>query len=225
MPVEPPPTPWDLASARMDVADDLVAVGADLEPGTILSAYRLGLFPMGLGAHGRAPIGWWGPVRRGVLLRDDLHVSRSLRRSLRRFHVTVDTCFDDVVDGCADPARTGRWITGDVHRAYRRLHDLGWAHSIEVWESGHLVGGLYGIAVGGLFAGESMYHRATDASKAAVHALHELVYADGDAGRIIDVQWKTPHLATLGVREMPRPAYLSALPTALGLGLPEAFAT
>ncbi|AKU17157.1 leucyl/phenylalanyl-tRNA--protein transferase [Luteipulveratus mongoliensis] len=223
MPIEPPATSWDLASARMDVADDLVAVGADLEPGTILSAYRLGLFPMGLGTHGRAPIGWWGPVRRGVLLHGDLHVSRSLRRSMRRFHVTVDAEFDAVLDGCADPSRSGRWITDDIRTAYRRLHDLGWAHSIEVWEGEDLVGGLYGMAVGGLFAGESMFHHATDASKAAVLALDRLVYADGDPRRVIDVQWRTPHLATLGVREISRTAYLTALSEALELGPPDAF--
>ncbi|MDE9366411.1 leucyl/phenylalanyl-tRNA--protein transferase [Luteipulveratus sp. YIM 133132] len=225
MPVEPPPTTWDLGSARMDVPDDLIAVGADLEPGTVLSAYRLGLFPMGLGAHGRPPIGWWSPVRRGVLLRDDLHVSRSMRRSVRRFEVTVDTRFEDVVAACADPSRSGRWITRDIRAAYGRLHELGWAHSVEVWAGEDLVGGLYGVAVGGLFAGESMFHRSTDASKVAVHALHHIVYADGAPERIIDVQWRTPHLATLGVREMSRETYRKALGAALRIPPPEGFGT
>ncbi len=223
-PVEPPPSPWDL---DVDAApgEDLVGVGADLEPGTVLRAYRRGLFPMGVGAGGRNPLGWWSPDPRGVLPLDGLKVSRSLRRSLPRFDVRVDTAFAEVVRGCADPPRDGRWITPAVVSAYQRLHDLGWAHSVECWRDGELVGGLYGLAVGGLFAGESMFHRATDASKAAVVALVGLLREGGDADRrLLDVQWRTDHLATLGVVEVPRREYLRRLEVALALEPPPAFA-
>lgn len=215
VPREPAPTRWRLDEADQDVDDELVAVGADLEPGTLLAAYRTGLFPMGLGRGGRPPIGWWSPQRRGVLLPGDLHVSRSLRRSLGRFEITVDEDFAGVVRGCADPRRSGAWITGAIATAYTRLHELGWAHSIEVRLHGDLVGGLYGVQVGGLFAGESMFHRVTDASKVALVALEGLLFADGCPERLVDVQWQTPHLATLGVREMPRAEYRERLPRAL----------
>lgn len=198
-----------------------MAVGADLEPGTILEGYRHGLFPMGLGRQGGRPLGWWSPLRRGVLLPGDFHCSRSLRRSAKRFEVTLDEAFSEVLAGCADSSRPGHWITREVASGYTRLHELGWAHSVEVWEHGHLVGGLYGVAVGGLFAGESMFHRATDASKVAVQSLVEVCFADDAEGRVIDVQWQTPHLATLGVRELTRADYLERLPQALALPVPD----
>jgi leucyl/phenylalanyl-tRNA--protein transferase len=201
--------------AEAEPGEDLVAAGADLDPATLLAAYRTGLFPMGLGRGGRPPIGWWSPDPRGVLPLDGLHVSRSLRRSVRRFEVRVDTAFTDVVTGCADPGRDGRWITPDVVAAYTRLHRLGHAHSVETWLDGELVGGLYGVEIGGLFAGESMFHRATDASKVALVALVQIVRRDGDPRRLLDVQWSTPHLASLGVVEVPRPRYLRLLATAL----------
>lgn len=207
MPIEPPPTPW-VFPVDADVDESgLAAIGADLEPGTILAGYRLGFFPMPIEAGG--PIGWWSPTRRGVLDLDDLHVSRSLRRSIRRFEFRVDTAFEQVVAGCADPARPFGWIDDRIRAAYVRLHELGWAHSIETWRDGELVGGLYGLAIGGLFAAESKFHRVSDASKAAVVAL-----VDGLADqhrRVIDVQWRTDHLATLGVTEITRPAYLDRL--------------
>jgi leucyl/phenylalanyl-tRNA---protein transferase len=219
VPQEPPPSPYaaDFAHkvSTAEAGEDLLAVGADLQPGTLLAAYRSGLFPMGIGRHGRPPIGGWSPDPRGVLPLDGLHVSRSLRRSLRRFEVRVDTAFADVVAGCADPRRDGRWITPDIREAYTVLHHLGWAHSVETWVDGRLVGGLYGVAVGGLFAGESMFHHATDASKAALVGLVELMTADGDSRRLLDVQWRTPHLATLGVVELPRAEYLRRLALAL----------
>ena len=137
----------------------------------MLEAYARGLFPMGLGAAGASPIGWWSPDPRGILRPRDLHVSRSLRRSLRHFEIRVDTDFEGVVAGCADPSRDGRWITPEIVEAYTELHRMGWAHSVEVRQDGQLVGGLYGIAIGGLFAGESMFHTATDASKVAVAGL------------------------------------------------------
>ncbi|GAB3592045.1 leucyl/phenylalanyl-tRNA--protein transferase [Angustibacter peucedani] len=223
-PVEPPPSPWDL-DVDAEPGEDLVGVGADLEPGTVLMAYRRGLFPMGVGIGGRNPLGWWSPDPRGVLPLHGLKVSRSLRRSAGRFEVRVDTAFADVVQGCADPSREGRWITPAVTAAYTRLHELGWAHSVECWRDGELVGGLYGLAVGGLFAGESMFHRATDASKVAVVALVDLMRQGADDDRrLLDVQWRTDHLATLGVVEVPRPEYLRRLEVALALDLPPAFA-
>ena len=224
MPVEPDPSRWQLDLQQAQPEEDLVGVGADLAPGTLLKAYRGGLFPMGLGHHGRGPIGWWSPDPRGVLLPGDLKVSRSLRKSCRRFEVRVDTAFAQVMQACADPTRDGRWITPTITRAYTTLHGLGWAHSVETWLDGELVGGLYGLAIGGLFAGESMFHRATDASKVALVGLAERVFADGDPSRVIDVQWATPHLQSLGVSEVSREDYLALLERALPLPLPAAFA-
>jgi leucyl/phenylalanyl-tRNA---protein transferase len=224
VPVEPPPTPWQLEAHVTEPGEDLVGVGADLEPGTILAAYRLGLFPMGVGPNGRPPLGWWSPDPRGVLPLGELRVSRSLRRSCARFVVRVDTAFGQVLDACADPGRDGRWITREVSSAYQRLHDLGWAHSVECWRGDALVGGLYGVAIGGLFAGESMFHRETDASKVALVHLVELLREDGDGDRrLLDVQWRTDHLASLGVVDVPRQEYLRRLDRALSLPLPPAF--
>ena len=209
-PIEPPPTRWALPEAS-DAGDGEVAgVGADLEPGTLLAAYRRGLFPMRLSRGG--PLGWWAPVSRGVIPLDGLQVSRSLRRSLRRFTVTVDVGFTEVMRACADRRRPDGWIDDSFVAAYTRLHELGWAHSIEVWSGGdgdghepRVVGGLYGVAIGGLFAGESMFHTETDASKVALVALVERLRAGG--GTLFDVQWRTPHLASLGAIEIPRDDY------------------
>lgn len=219
MPTEPPQSPWLLSAVGADPGEDLVAVGGDLEPGTILTAYRNGLFPMGLGVGGGPPLGWWSPDPRGVLLPGRLHVSRSLRRSLRQFDITVDTAFDQVVQGCADPSRSGSWITPTIAAAYRRLHELGWAHSVEVWRAGELVGGLYGVAVGRLFAAESKFHRVTDASKSAVVGLVDVLEEDGEPW-LLDVQWRTDHLATLGVCAIPREHYLQLLGSARAETLP-----
>ncbi len=196
-----PPSRWDFSPASWP-DDDCVAAGADLEPSTLVDAYRHGVFPM---PHDDLLL-WWSPMRRGVLRPGDLRLSRSLARSVRRFDVSVDTAFADVVDACADPSRPGAWIDLPIRDAYTRLHELGWAHSVEVWSDGELVGGLYGVAIGGLFAGESMFHRATDASKVA---LVELVRRWGDG--LIDTQWSTPHLASLGVSELPRDDYLTMI--------------
>ena len=214
-PVEPPPGEWALDRLRPTEDEDLVAAGADLAPGTLLAAYRAGLFPMGLGDHGTRPIGWWSPEPRGVLVPKDFRESRSLRKARSRFEVRVDTAFVDVMRLCADPEREGRWITDEIVTAYTEMHRLGWAHSVETWLDDRLVGGLYGIAVGGLFAGESMFHLERDASKVALAALVDLVRADGDERRIIDVQWRTGHLERLGVVEWPRDRYLAALAVAL----------
>lgn len=196
-----------------------MAVGADLEPGTLLAAYRSGLFPMPV----EDGLGWWSPEPRAILPLDGLKVSRSLRRSCRRFTVRVDTAFDAVVAACAEPRGGGEWITPEIGAAYAELHALGWAHSVECWDGDRLAGGLYGVAVGGLFAGESMFHRATDASKVALVALVDLLRADGAGGRLLDVQWCTEHLAGLGAVEVTRAAYRRLLARALALPLPAAF--
>ena len=223
MPIEPSPSRWQLDLDQATPKDDLVGVGADLEPGTLLMAYRAGLFPMGVGENGSAPTGWWSPDPRGVLLCGKVRVSRSMRKPLREFEIRVDTAFSEVLTACADPCREGRWITPGIIAAYTRLHELGWAHSVEAWRDGELQGGLYGLAIGGLFAGESMFHRATDASKCALVGLCDLVFADVDPRRIIDVQWVTPHLASMGVTAIPRSDYLARLEQSLPVSSPAAF--
>ncbi len=213
-PIEPAPTGWDVAGGlrSRNSPGDLVAVGADLEPGTILAAYRGGLFPMGLEEAPR--MGWWSPVRRGVLPPGGLRVSRSLRKSVKRHRVTVDRDFRAVLAGCARSGRGGDWISDDIAAAYLRLHDLGWVHSVEAWDdNGDLAGGLYGVSIGALFAGESMFHRTTDASKVALVGLVDLLRPTG--AYLLDVQWQTRHLASLGVVEIPRADYLARLPAAL----------
>lgn len=224
MPVEPAPSAWSFGDpAGYDPLDDLVGIGADLEPGTLLAAYRRGLFPMPSGSPGD-PMYWFCPVRRGVLPLDALVVSKSLRRSVRDFEIRIDSSFAEVVDACADPGRTGGWIDSGIRTAYLRLHELGWAHSVEAWQDGRLVGGLYGIAVGGLFAGESMFHRVRDASKVALVALVEGLRADGAEDRLLDVQWLTPHLETLGAVEISRETYRHRLHRALEVQAPAIFA-
>jgi leucyl/phenylalanyl-tRNA---protein transferase len=214
----------------VDEADDdgLVGVGADLEPATILSAYRQGLFPMPLGRRG--PVGWWSPDPRAVIPLDGLRVSRSLRRSLRRYEIRVDTACAEVIDACRDPGRPHGWITPAIRAAYLRLHELGWVHSVEAWTvdgpgEPELAGGLYGVAIGGLFAGESMFHRRTDASKVALVGLVERLAAGCTGGRLLDVQWMTPHLASLGAVDVPRGEYVRRVTDAAALPLAPAFGT
>ena len=204
------PSSFDLPLPTEDDGD-VVAVGGDLAPGTLLQAYRKGLFPMNLpDGH----LGWWSPVERAILPLDGLRVSRSLRQSTRRFSVTVDEDFAAVIEGCADPEREGAWITPEFVEVYAELHHLGWAHSIEVWDmGGSLVGGLYGLAIGGLFAGESMFHRVRDASKVAL--FHLVVIMSEGGGRLIDVQWLTPHLEAMGAVAIGREAYLGRLAEAI----------
>ena len=224
-PVEPEASLWDFGDAGAFPADDLVGIGADLGPGTLLAAYRQGLFPMPSGMRHRpgtpAPPAWFCPVRRGVLPLDGLRVTRSLRRSSSRFEFRVNSAFAEVVEACADPRRDGGWIDDDIRAAYVQLHQLGWAHSVETWADGRLVGGLYGVAIGGLFAGESMFFRETDASKAALVALVDLLCDEHADRRLIDVQWRTPHLATLGVVEISRQEYLARLPQVLAVPPPQ----
>jgi leucyl/phenylalanyl-tRNA--protein transferase len=208
--IEPPPSQWQFPSP-IGAPDDLVCVGADLEPSTVLAAYREGLFPMPVD---RRRLGWWSPNPRGVIPLDGLVVSRSLRRSLRRYDVRVDTAFTETMRACADARRRGGWITPTFLATYTELHALGWAHSVEAWSpQGELAGGLYGLAIGGLFAGESMFHRDRDASKVALVALVDRLRAGGF--RLLDVQWVTPHLATLGATEVSRERYVELLADAL----------
>jgi leucyl/phenylalanyl-tRNA---protein transferase len=217
VPAEPTPSVWVMPDPAASAETDLVAVGADLEPGTLLAAYRSGMFPMPV----EGTLGWWSPDPRGILPLDGLRVSRSLRKACRRFEVRVDTAFDEVVTACADPARTGGWISDAIRAAYCRMHRLGWVHSVETWADGELVGGLYGVAVGGFFAGESMFHRRTDASKVALVALVDLLNEGGAS--LLDVQWRTPHLASLGVVDVTRASYLTLLTDALGRPLSAVF--
>jgi leucyl/phenylalanyl-tRNA---protein transferase len=207
LPVEPPATRWELPSPRTADRDGIAGVGGDLEPGTLLEAYRRGLFPM---PFGRRRLAWFSPDPRAVIPLDGLIVSRSLRRSRRRYDLRRDTAFHEVILNCADPRRPGAWITPAFVRAYATLHALGWAHSFEAFDDGGtLVGGLYGVRIGSFFAGEAMFHRARDASKVALVALVE--WLAGTGARLLDVQWQTPHLASLGAVAVSRDEYLRRL--------------
>ena len=188
----------------------LVAVGADLAPGTLLAAYRAGLFPMPM--DGRR-IAWFSPDPRGIVPLDGLRVSRSLRRSMRRYDVMVDTRFGEVMRRCADPSRESGWITRQFVDAYTALHELGWAHSVETYRGGELVGGLYGVRINGLFAGESMFQTAPDASKVALVHLVDWLKAAG--ATLLDVQWTTPHLVSLGAVDVSRDRYRELLAAAI----------
>jgi leucyl/phenylalanyl-tRNA--protein transferase len=230
-PVDPGPSRWQFDLSGATDGDDFLGLGADLEPATVLAAYRAGAFPMPVTGLRRtrltSSVGWWSPDPRGVLPLAGLRVSRSLRKSVQRFELRVDTAFDAVITACADPARDGGWIRRDVKAAYLRLHELGWAHSVEAWSvtddgAERLSGGLYGVSVGGLFAGESMFHgplrEDRDASKVALVGLVEMLLAAGDApDRLLDVQWATEHLVSLGAVGVPRADYLALLPRALDL--------
>lgn len=211
MPVEPIPSRFDLPDPR--TADgDVVAVGGDLAPGTILQAYQRGMFPMDLpDGH----LGWWSPLERAVIPLTGLRVTRSLRQSTRRYLVSVDQDFASVINSCAEVDRPEGWISDEFVDAYSQLHEMGWAHSIEVWDRDRrLVGGLYGISIGGLFAGESMFHIARDASKVA---LVHLIVVMSNGGALLDVQWQTPHLESLGAEVIGRDEYLRRLPEALSM--------
>ena len=209
MPIEPPPSPWDFpdpSAVRGELAgSDVIAVGADLEPGTLLAAYRAGLFPMRV----EGALAWWSPDPRGVIPVNGMPLSRSLRRAIPRFGVTIDAAFTAVMRGCADPRRPHGWIDDSFIDAYSRLHELGWAHSVEVWQQGTLAGGLYGVRIERFFAGESMFHRISNASKVACRAALELLRSDGVT--LFDVQWTTPHLRSLGAIDLPRDRYLRKL--------------
>lgn len=211
-PQDPGPCRWGLPDA-LEADDDLVAVGADLDPATLLEAYASGLFPMPIE---RRRLGWFSPNPRGIIPLDGLRVTRSLRQSLRKYTVTVDTAFRSVMESCADPSRPLGWINNEFVDAYTRLHRMGWAHSIETrTEDGVLVGGLYGVRINRFFAGESMFSTMRDASKVALVHLVDLMQQSGM--ELLDVQWCTEHLASLGAVEVPRARYLQLLDHAVGV--------
>jgi len=200
---------------------DLIGVSEEFDDQLVLAGYRSGVFPMPGRRH---LMGWYSPLQRGVLPLDGLRVPRSLQKMTRRYEVRFDTAFDAVLDGCADRRRPGGWIDADVREVYGRLHRNGHVHSVEAWTSaGQLAGGLYGVSIGGLFAGESMFHRpdiGRDASKAALVGLVQHLRAAGGEHRLLDVQWRTDHLASLGVVEIERDEYLRRLAKALPLPTP-----
>jgi leucyl/phenylalanyl-tRNA--protein transferase len=190
----------------------LLAVGRTLAVPTLLDAYARGIFPW---FNKDEPVLWWSPDPRMILVPGRLHVSRSLARRMRRsdYEVTVDTAFEAVIRACAGPRRgeTGTWISERMIRAYRRLHEAGYAHSVETWMDGALAGGLYGVALGRAFFGESMFTRRTDASKIAfVRLVRQLEHWDFG---LIDCQMRTEHLASFGACEIPRRAFVSQLRT------------
>ena len=214
-PASLPPPLWRFPLPSEWPQADLVGRGADLSPSTLIAAYRAGIFPMPTDfAFDEHDISWWSPLRRGVLPLSGLRTSRSMRRSSRRYRCTENKQFERVMRGCASPHRPGSWITDEFIDAYVQLHKLGWAHSIEVLDdSGTLVGGLYGVRIGAFFAGESMFHLARDASKVAL--MHLVDRMDYYSLNLLDVQWLTPHLATLGAVEISREEYLDRLAPAV----------
>ena len=188
--------------------DGLVNVGGDLRPETLLEAYRRGIFPW---FDDSLPILWWSPDPRSIFELDGLHISRRLARTIRqdKFELTVNLAFDAVMEGCADRPGQGVWITPDMIKAYTRLHKLGHAHSVEVWHNDMLAGGLYGVAVGGLFAGESMFTVVRDASKVALAFVMGRLRERGF--QLFDVQFLNDHTERMGAVEIPRSEYLQRL--------------
>jgi len=194
--------------AALQEPNGLLCAGGDLSPWRLLEAYQQGIFPW----YSRGePILWWSPDPRMVLFPPEFRISRSLRRRLRSacFRTTFDSAFPAVIAACAETPRAGQrgtWITREMRRAYCHLFELGFAHSVEIWIDGKLVGGLYGLAIGRMFYGESMFSRATDASKIALaHLVH---FLEEERFGMIDCQMSTPHLASLGAREIPRTAFI-----------------
>jgi leucyl/phenylalanyl-tRNA---protein transferase len=194
-------------------SDGVLMVGGSLAPDWMLEAYRRGIFPMPIKVERRRLIAWLSPDPRGILELDSMHVSRRLARRLKRgeFQFTLDRAFAAVVEGCAAPRGIDDdcWLTLAMQNAYITLHGLGHAHSIEVWQDGWLVGGVFGVTIGGLFAGESMFHRATDASKAALVCLVTHLRRRGYS--LLDVQWTNSHTRSLGAIDLPRAEYIRRL--------------
>lgn len=198
-----PQSPFPALEKALREPDGLLAAGGDLSPQRLLNAYKHGIFPWY--SEGE-PILWWSPDPRCVLFPDKLKISRSLRKTLKKqlFDIRFDTAFPDVMHGCAQPRpdQPGTWITYDMFRAYLDMHERGYAHSVECWQEDELVGGLYGMAIGRVFFGESMFSRVTDASKVALVALCDHLLAHGF--RLIDSQVYTAHLESLGAEMIPR---------------------
>ncbi len=201
----PPGASLVFPDPRRAASHGLLAVGADLSMSRLILAYRHGIFPWF--SPGEPPL-WWSPDPRGVLRPEEVHVSRSLGRQLRRggFRLTWNTAFGPVIQACGDLRPEGTWITRSMIRAYRALHRAGRAHSLEVWNEGELSGGIYGVQVGALFAAESMFHRRSGASKIALVAFARTLARAGV--RLIDVQFLTPHLRSMGATEVSRETYL-----------------
>lgn len=198
---------------------DVVAIGDDLRVETLREAYRHGIFPW---PHDEMPLPWFSPRRRTVIVFDELHVGRSLRKAQKRaaFRFTIDRDFRAVIDGCSAaprPGQEGTWIAPRIAAAYTRLHEAGDAHSVEVWDGDELVGGLYGVDAGGVFTGESMFHRAPDASKLALLFLIDHLRARGATW--LDCQVMTPHMEQLGARQIPRSRFLDMLEEAQRRGM------
>jgi leucyl/phenylalanyl-tRNA---protein transferase len=192
----------------------LVAVGGDFSVPRLLLAYRSGIFPWTAN-----PMTWWSPDPRGIFELDRFHVSRSLARLIRQgaFHVSINQDFERVIEACAGQVRSGQWITPEFIRAYIRLHEEGYAHSVECWREGELAGGVYGVAVGGFFAGESMFHRASNASKVALYHLVEHLRSRGFV--LFDIQMVTPITSQLGAVLISRDEYLQRLAGAIDLAV------
>jgi len=209
-----PEDPFPPVEDAMRDPNGLLAAGGDLSPTRLLDAYRRGIFPW---FGDEDPLLWWSPDPRMVLLVDELHVSHSLRKTIRsgRLRVTADRAFSAVVSGCAAPRDDGEgtWITTEMRAAYARLAALGYAHSIETWQHDVLVGGLYGVAIGQMFFGESMFARVSDASKVAFVELVQHLRQWGF--RMIDCQMPTAHLASLGARQIPRREFLAEVDRAV----------
>ncbi|MGZ5065801.1 MAG: leucyl/phenylalanyl-tRNA--protein transferase [Usitatibacter sp.] len=199
-------TPFPPLAKALRSPNGLLCAGGDLSPGRIVEAYSRGIFPWFSEGD---PILWWSPDPRMVLFPEEFKVSRSLRKTLSRdvYETRFDTAFRDVIEACAAPrdGQSGTWIVPEMVEAYTRLHELGFVHSVESWRDGELVGGLYGMALGKVFFGESMFARAPDASKVALARLVERLRARDF--RLIDCQQATAHLASLGAREIPRAAF------------------
>jgi leucyl/phenylalanyl-tRNA--protein transferase len=209
-----PPDRFPPAERALSDPPGLLAAGGDLSCERLIAAYRRGIFPWFSPGQ---PVLWWSPDPREVLIPKDFHCSRSLARALRNrgFEYHVDRDFDAVVAACAAPraASPGTWITDDMRSAYGALHRRGLAHSCEIWRAGHLVGGVYGVRLGRVFFGESMFSRERDASKAALAGLVRQSLADGT--ELIDCQFATAHLRSLGSRALPRREFLERLERAL----------
>lgn len=206
---------WEFPSSDNWPDSDLVGSGADLEPSTLIHGYRHGVFAMPAEPDTMTPdLAWWSPLTRAILPLDGLVTTRSMRRSSKRYVIRIDTSFETVMRSCAAPHRPGAWINQEFIDAYIRLHELGWAHSVEAFdEYDQLVGGLYGVRIGNFFAGESMFHLARDASKVALMTLVDMM--NDSSMLLLDVQWQTPHLASLGAVEIDRRDYLARLSLAV----------
>ncbi len=210
---------FEFPDVKFSNPDGILAIGGNLSPGILLSAYKQGIFPW-FSEH--EPILWWSPDPRFVLIPENLHISKSMKKIMKKisenalFNITVDKDFRAIISECSEAYRRdqkGTWITKNMINAYTKLHELGYAHSVEVWQDNKLVGGLYGISIGNCFCGESMFSKASNASKAGFITLTNVLQKKGYS--FIDCQVETPHLETLGAKEIPRKEFLNLLKNSL----------